>query len=104
MGLVKKKKEEIKFKIYGNNGLSIRKFTNDGVDFAGTAYSPCAIISPDPYHQFVPSLSRHLVEELQALLVSVGVDDTRLQQGTVANCTRGCVELHEVASIWKEKQ
>lgn len=82
----------------------VRKFTNNGVDFPGAAHSPCAVISPDPYHQFVPSCSRHLVEELQALLVSVRVEDTRLQQGTAANCTRGCVKLHEVASIWEEKQ
>ena len=49
--------------------------TDNGVDLPDTAYDPRPVIGPDPYHQFVSSWSGHLVEELQALLVSLGIKD-----------------------------
>lgn len=51
----------------------IKLSTGYGMDLFHTTYSPCPIISPDPDHEFVPSSSGHLVEELQALFVSLGV-------------------------------
>lgn len=76
-----------------------RAFTSDGVDFLDTVYVSRAIIRPDPYDQFVSERSIHLVEELQALLLSLWVEDTRLQNGAVSSWARGRVKLHVVARI-----
>lgn len=72
------------------------------MDFLDTAYISCAIIRPDPYDQFVSGRAIHFVEELQALLLSHWVEDTRLQKGVVSNWTRGSVKLHEVTRILKK--
>lgn len=76
-----------------------QKNTSDGVDFLHTGYVPSAIISPDPYDQSVPWHSGHLVEKLQALLVSFRVEDARLQQGGVSSRAQRRVKLHVVARI-----
>lgn len=73
--------------------------TNKGSNLFGIAYGPHSIIGPDPDHQFVPSSSSHLVEELQALLPSLRVEDTWFQQCTVSNWSGGCIKLHVIASI-----
>lgn len=69
------------------------------MDFLDPVYVSCAIIRPDPYDQFVSGRSIQLVEELQALLLSLWVEDPRLQKGAVSSWARGCVELHVVARI-----
>lgn len=76
-----------------------KKCTRDGVDFLDTADVSRAIICPDPYDQFVSGQSIHLVEELQALLFSLWVEDARLQNSAVSSWARGRVKLHVVARI-----
>lgn len=76
--------------------------TNEGGDLLGLAYGPRSVVGPDPDHQFVPSSSGHLVEELQALLASLWVEDARFQQCTVPNWSGRRIELHVIASIWNK--
>jgi len=76
--------------------------TCNGVDLLDTAHSSGPVVRPDPYYQFVPSCSGHLVEELQALLIPLGVEDTRLQQGAASRFAGRCVKPHEVARIWNQ--
>lgn len=54
----------------------IKYHTDNSVDLPDSAYSARPVITLDPYHQFVPSGSTDLVEELQALLISLGVKNT----------------------------
>lgn len=73
--------------------------TKNGMHFFQLANCPCTVVHLEPDHQPVLHTASHLVEELQALLFSLWVEQTGLQQSRLLCLPRGGVNMHVIPSI-----
>lgn len=81
------------------NSVYDRLLTKNSMHFLQLAHIPCTIVHLEPDGQPVLHTASHLVEELQALLLPLWVEQTGLQQGRLLGLPRGSVHMHVIPSV-----
>lgn len=82
----------------------VYRLTLKGFNFPHLANisSPIIFLSPDD--QLVRRASWHLIEELEALLSPLGIQDSRLQDCHLFRISRAGAEVHGIASICQQSR